>query len=160
MKLTRDTIIAEEVVQDTFVTLWEKRNSIDPERDIAGWLYTVSYNKTINHFREFVKRTEYQQAMLNFADATGENYNMVIENQWRILEQAVQQLSTQKRKVFELCKLEGKTYEQTAREMGISKYTVKEYLSDAVELIKKYIQQQKTQHAFLIAGLFLENFLF
>lgn len=160
IKLTRDITIAEEIVQETFIALWEKRNTLDTQKDLAGWLYTVSYNKTITHFREATKKIEYQHALLNLEDSpSGEINAIALENQWQLLEQAVDQLSAQKRRVFELCKIEGKTYEETALEMGISKYTVKEYLSDAVELIKKYIQQHRIKHAFLVAYLFLENFL-
>jgi RNA polymerase sigma-70 factor (ECF subfamily) len=58
--------------------------------------------------------------------------------QINILEKAIALLSPQKRKVFELCKLQGRTYEEASAEMGISKHTVKEYLSGAMASIKEY----------------------
>ena len=54
------------------------------------------------------------------------------------------QLSPQKRKVFELCKVQGRTYKKAAEELHISKYTVKEYLSEALISIKKYIGEHPT----------------
>jgi len=45
LKLTRDSSIAEDIVQEVFVTLWEKRHTIDPKQDVAGWLFVVSHNK-------------------------------------------------------------------------------------------------------------------
>lgn len=44
LKLSRDHLVAEEVVQETFVALWEKRKTIDSEKSVAGWFFTVSYN--------------------------------------------------------------------------------------------------------------------
>jgi DNA-directed RNA polymerase specialized sigma subunit, sigma24 homolog len=54
-------------------------------------------------------------------------------------------LSPQKRKVFELCKVQGRTYKKAAEELHISKYTVKEYLSEALVSIKKYIGDHPRQ---------------
>jgi RNA polymerase sigma-70 factor (ECF subfamily) len=58
--------------------------------------------------------------------------------QWAVLENALSCLSPQRRRAFELCKLQGKTYEEAAMELRISKYTVKEYLSAAIASIKEY----------------------
>jgi len=70
------------------------------------------------------------------------------------IEKAVDQLSPQKRKVFDLCKMQSSTYEKAAKELHISKYTVKEYLSDAMVSIKKYIGQHSS-HAHVIIQLLL-----
>ena len=48
LKLTRDTQVAEDIVQEVFITLWEKRYDIDPKKDISGLLFVISYNKSIN----------------------------------------------------------------------------------------------------------------
>ena len=61
---------------------------------------------------------------------------MIKEMRLKELEEAIENLPTQKRKVFYLCKLKGYTYEEAARTLNISKHTVKEYLSDAVHSIK------------------------
>ncbi|HEY0175339.1 MAG TPA: sigma-70 family RNA polymerase sigma factor, partial [Pedobacter sp.] len=49
------------------------------------------------------------------------------------------QLSPQQRNVYQLCKIDGYTYKQTAEKMGISPHTVKEYLSKASQLVKSYL---------------------
>lgn len=62
------------------------------------------------------------------------------DQQYGLLQNAIAQLSPQKQKTFVLCKLEGKTYNEAAKTLKISKYTIKEYLSSAMTMIKDYIK--------------------
>ena len=82
------------------------------------------------------------------------------EEQLVVIEKAVDQLSPQKRKVFELCKIQRRTYEKAAEELHISKYTVKEYLSEAMISIKKYVGQHPTHAGIVIYFLSFASTLF
>ena len=137
LKITRDAAVAEDVLQEVFITLWEKRATIDPERSLAGWLFIICYHKSVN-----ILRKKLRESLLYRELQTPEENSLEEEikhgTQWTILENALSCLSPQRRRVFELCKLQGKTYEEAARELRISKYTVKEYLSAATASIKEY----------------------
>lgn len=152
-KLTRDALIAQDIVQDVFITLWEKRHTLDPEKDIAGWLFAVSYNKSIDQLKRKLRESTVKESQLSEWYNVTDINNDLTDVRLLILEKAMQQLSPQKRKVFELCKMQGKTYETAAQELQISKYTVKEYLSDAITCIKKYIKQHPEQQSFFILAL-------
>lgn len=146
LKLIKDPVIAEDIVQEVFVTLWGKRHAIDPEQDIAGWLFVVSHHKTVDQLKQKIRRALVQKKLW----IAGENQSIIVntdlkEEQLNTIEQAVEQLSPQKRKVFELCKVQGRTYEKAAEELHISKYTVKEYLSEALISIKKYVGEHPRQ---------------
>lgn len=139
LKLTKDPETARDILQEVFITLWRRREELDPDQSILSWLFVVSYNKSI----DYIKKTAEQSTLLRSAVTPASAQ----ETQWeearlQLLEEAIRKLSPQKRKVFELCKLQGKTYEETAQELHISKNTVKEYLSGAIAYIKLYIQHQ------------------
>jgi len=57
-----------------------------------------------------------------------------------LIENAVQQLSPEKRRVFERCKLEENTYEHAASQMHLSKHTAKEYLPSAMKNIREFVK--------------------
>jgi len=137
LKITREVPVAEDVLQEVFITLWEKRQTIDAEKSLAGWLFILCYHKSIN-----ILRKKLRESLLSEKLQQPEEYSMEEEirygTQWKILENALSCLSPQRRRVFELCKLQGKTYEEAAMELRISKYTVKEYLSGAIASIKEY----------------------
>ncbi len=141
LKLTRDSIVAEDIVQEVFITLWEKRYSLDIEKEISGWLFVVSYNKSIDCLKRKLKESLAQTALQQNSENTTDTGNSLFNIRMSILERAVEQLSPQKRRVFELCKLQRKTYAEAADELHISKHTVKEYLSGAVIFIRNYIKQ-------------------
>ncbi len=138
-KLLHDSLMAEDIVQEVFISLWEKRQSIDTSRLVGGWLFVSCYNRAVNVLKKKLKESLVIKDIANTASyAEIEGDPDIHGIQIEILEQAVKELSPQKRKVFEICKIQSKTYEEAAREMNISKHTVKEYLSEAVHNVKDY----------------------
>lgn len=151
LKLIKDPAIAEDIVQEVFITLWGKRHAIDPEQDLPGWLFVVSHHKTVDQLKRKLKQALVQKNL----SISREDHSIIVntdlkEEQLNAIEQAMDQLSPQKRKVFELCKVQGRTYKKAAEEMHISKYTVKEYLSEAIVSIKKYIGEHPRQTGIVI----------
>ena len=139
LKLIKDPVIAEDIVQDVFITLWEKRHTIDPQQDIGGWLIVISHHRTIDQLKRKLRQALAEKILDSIIVQPDAFKEDVREDQLGTIENAVKQLSPQKRKVFELCKVQHRTYEKAAEELHISKYTVKEYLSEAIISIKKYI---------------------
>jgi RNA polymerase sigma-70 factor (ECF subfamily) len=140
LKLTKDTEAARDILQDVFVTLWKKAATLDPDQPLLSWLFVVSYNKSVDHLKRMAAESALVIRTQTIRQAQAEEA-VLKEARFKLLEEAMQRLSPQKRKVFELCKLQGKTYEETALELHISKHTVKEYLSGSITYIRAYIQQ-------------------
>jgi len=158
LKIIKDPLLAEDITQDVFVTLWERRDTIDPKQDIAGWLFVVSHHKTIDQLKRKLRQAlaeKVLQSVIEYPDPFEKDITL---EQIGALEKAVDQLSPQKRKAFELCKVKRITYEKAAEEMHISKYTVKEYLSEAIISIKKYIGQHPTHTHILIYFIILSGY--
>ena len=153
-KLTKDHEASRDILQEVFISLWEKRVTIDLNKPVSHWLFSVSYNKTINHLKK-VLRESLKLADLNLQESLADDREINLrEIQLYLIEDAVKHLSPQKSKVFDLCKLQGKTYDETAKELNISKHTVKEYLVDAVVNIKEYVHKHpESSTAFFCAGL-------
>jgi RNA polymerase sigma-70 factor (family 1) len=157
LKLIKDPLIAEDIVQDVFVTLWEKRHAINPKQDIAGWLFVVSHHKTIDQLKRKLRQTLAEKVIRDAIKNPIPFEEDITMDQIEAIKKAVAQLSPQKRKVFELCKVQRITYEKAAEELHISKYTVKEYLSDAMVSIKKYIGQLPTHSSLLVHFIILSE---
>ena len=151
LKFTKDTIAAEDILQEVFTRLWEKRLTIKTEQSVAGWLFVVSFNLSVNHTR---KKLREQTAHKKIFAVAPENDgmptgNQLYEEQYRLMKQAIDQLSPQKRKIVTLCKIEGKTYEEAAGELNISRNTVKEHLSAAMVNLNEYVRKNAS-HASLV----------
>ena len=151
LKLIKDPVIAEDIVQEVFVTVWGKRHSIDPYQDFAGWLFVISYHKTVDQLKRKLKDAlAHKKISISIEDQSILVNDDLKEEQLTAIEKAMDQLSPQKRKVFEICKMQGRTYKKAAEELHISKYTVKEYLSEALVSIRKYIGEHHPQTGIVI----------
>ena len=161
LKLIKDPVIAEDIVQEVFVTVWAKRHTIDPEQDFAGWLFVISYHKTVDQLKRKLKDAlAHRKISVSIEDQSILVNTDLKEEQLTAIEKAMDQLSPQKRKVVELCKVQGRTYKKAAEELHISKYTVKEYLSEALISIRKYIDEHPRQTGIVIYFLVFTSIFF
>jgi len=157
LKFTKDPVAAEDILQEVFTRLWEKRLAINADQSVAGWLFVVSFNLSVNHTR---KRLREQTVHKKLFSVGHENVVLpagpqLYEEQYRLMKQAIDQLSPQKRKIVTLCKLEGKTYEEAAGELNISRNTVKEHLSAAMVNLNEYVRKNATQATMVLMAAWL-----
>jgi RNA polymerase sigma-70 factor (ECF subfamily) len=157
IKLVKDTTIAEDILQEVFIKLWENKKSIKADQSVAGWLFVVSFNLSVNQTRKKLREHTLHKELFH-DDVAAEKDFMLYEHHHQLLEKAIEQLSPQKKKIIRLCKLEGKTYEQVANELNISRHTVKEYLSSAMSNLNDYMRKHSKQSyvAILVALLTLK----
>lgn len=149
-RVTKNADIAEDILQEVFVRLWEKRMQFDPKQSISNWLFVISFNLSIDYCRKKLREQTMYKELL-FSDAPEKNApdaHYIVEDQYNLLEQAINQLPPQRRKVVKLCKLERKTYEEAAAELQISRNTVKEHLSAAMISMNEYVRKNANQGYF------------
>lgn len=131
---------AEDIVQDVFLKIWEVRDRLDPGQSFPAYLYKISRNKTFT----FLKKNASDEAtrlriMQRIGEITESPYHQTLWAQYQeMLNNAVTQLPYQRQRVFTLCRQEGKSYEEAAKELGISRNTVKEHMVMALKDIKAY----------------------
>jgi RNA polymerase sigma-70 factor (family 1) len=132
--------VAEDILQEVFFKLWEHRNKFKDEQAVAAWLFTVSYNQSISHIRKLIKEREFQSAYLLKAEHTvSAEMEELDDLKAELLTDAINKLPARKKQVFELCKLQGKTYSEAAAIMGITPDTVKEHMMVALKQVKSYV---------------------
>ena len=143
LKFTKDPVPAEDILQDVFIKLWEKRAGLKADQSVAGWLFVISFNLSVNYTRKRLREQTLQKRLsIVEPDNSVQPSPAMYEEQYQLLENAIEQLSPQKRKVVTLCKLEGKTYEEAAGELKISRNTVKEHLQTAMVNLNEYMRKK------------------
>lgn len=155
-RLIKNQQISADILQDTFTALWQNRHKLDSDLSVSGWLFKVSYRNSISYLR---KKHREEVALENFSLEIESRQSDYDEYQAKLLDSAIQRLSAQKKQVFTLCKLEGKTYEETALAMGISRHTVKEYLGSAVRNVKEFIRKHPDISGYVMVILLIRYFL-
>jgi len=137
--------LAEDVVQDVFLRIWEVRQGIKPELCFTGYLYHISRNRVFKLMKKIANEQELRNHVMIQLSGILENREVEQKLQWHkyedFLQQAISLLPPQRKKVFKLCREEGRSYEQTANKLGISRNTVKEHMVLAMRSIRKYLHQ-------------------
>jgi RNA polymerase sigma-70 factor (family 1) len=136
--------LAEDLVHDVFLKLWEVRDRIDPERSVAGYLYRISRNHVFKTMARInTDRSLRLRLMLRFGETTTppqEEASQLKEYE-ELLAMALTTLPPQRRRVFRLCREEGKTYEETATILSISRNAVKKHIVLGMRDVYEYIQR-------------------
>jgi RNA polymerase sigma-70 factor (ECF subfamily) len=133
--------LAEDILQEVFIKIWEIRERINPALSFNAYLYRISRNSVFKHMKKIATDTELQiQVTYQIKEAIeGTDLKLQWQQYERILHAAIDQLPTQRQRVFKLCRQEGKSYEEVAQDLSISRNTVKEHMVLAVKFIKDYI---------------------
>ena len=156
-KMVPDPDAAEDLLQETFIALWENRQAIDPAKGASGWLFVVSYNKAASYLKKKLREAailepETDLAELAVADELADEE--LYTNQLALVEEAVAHLPARKQAVFRLCRFEGKSAEEVAAATGISVASVKDYLKQSTRFIRDYIRAgHAPAQALAVAGL-------
>ncbi len=154
MKFLRSTESAEEIVQDVFMKLWEKREEIDEERPVEAWLYTVTRNRVINQLRKvarektcFSVRDVLPEASDMDKTADRKVLNGEIEN---LLHKALKQLPEKQREVYRLARLEGYSRNEIAEHLQISALTVKTHMARALLSVRNFLEREGVVTGYII----------
>jgi len=140
LRLTKDEDIAEELLQDLFLKIWESRENINPEKSFKSFLYKVAENLVYAHFRKIAKDNRLiAKLVIAYVDVDINAEDVIIskENQ-NLLNKAIENLPPQRKQVYMLCKLEGKTYEEVSNELGISTSTIRNQIVKANKAVRQY----------------------
>ncbi|UEG52165.1 RNA polymerase sigma-70 factor [Mucilaginibacter daejeonensis] len=154
LSMVKDDGAAEELLQDVFLKVWNNREKIDLERSFRSWLYAIAVNVVYDHYRKLSRDARMQQEMIgHFADIYNSDVNddQIFEKRRQLLNEALEKLPPQRLAIFKLCRLQGKSYQEAAQELGISASTVSNQLVQATRSVKEYIFNSKTLTLLLIS---------
>lgn len=162
MRILKDEELVEEVMQDLFLTIWEKRSQLDPEQSIAGYLYRAAVNRSKNIFR----RMAYDQQMRLAVWAKMEQNQTNTVQDWieqkeikQTLNKLLDRLPPQQQRVYRLCKLEGMSYKEVSQKLAISETTVNTHIRNANRFLQGEIGRI-SDPASLFVSLFLLSLFF
>ena len=132
-----DASLAEDVVQEAFLSIWRRPASYSPERGKVGsYLFGVVHNKAVDAIRHEESLRRREQAYGGMDDEVGAA-DEVVEGAWlalrgRQVREAVARLSTVQREAIELAYFEGLTCTEVAAKLGIPLGTAKTRLRDGM----------------------------
>lgn len=145
-RLTKSDLYAKDVIQEVFLKLWEHRHDLPSIQNVEAWLYRLTENKVIDFLRKAaadgrLKEAIWQKLPLD----TNEPEAWVEAKEYhQIIQQAIDRLPPQRKLIYQLNREEGLNYQEIAKELQISKHTVKNQLSTALQSIRNFLTRTGT----------------
>ncbi|MCX2680981.1 RNA polymerase sigma-70 factor [Galbibacter sp. EGI 63066] len=141
LKMVKSGEIAKELLQEVFVRVWQKRHKIDPEKPVRAYLFRIAGNMAIDFFRKVARDRKLQAELTAAASA---HYTHIEEELYHkdtveYLDLAIENLPSKRRRIFQLVKLEGKTYEEVGKMLDISTSTVNDHIVKATRTVREYL---------------------
>lgn len=134
--LTGSEVEADDITQDIFITLWNYKEKIDPDKNIRSFLFLVARRAAYNSHRTRKLRDKYAGSVFDDADYLT-SYEIIVEKEAEMIKEALlKRMPPQQRKIFEMAHDEGLSSEEIAHRLGLKRETVYNQLSIARKKIR------------------------
>lgn len=140
--LTRNTDMAEDLIQDCLERAWSKRSLWNPQRKLRPWLFTIMHNLYINEISKLVNKHQHVSVDVSMIDERVDDSQVLRINE---LDKALEKLKPEYREIVLLVGLEGMSYKEVAAITDLPLGTVMSRLSRAREKLKQLMDGSETQ---------------
>ncbi|MGQ8335851.1 RNA polymerase sigma factor [Sunxiuqinia sp. A32] len=155
----KDHVLVEDMVQNAYVRLWEKRALIKQDKSVESFLFTIVRNQCLNYLRDeklasdqfsIDEYTWSELQLLYQIDFSGEEDKLLEELLFEALNEAIKQLPERQNQVIVKCKIKGKKQQDVADELGISLKAVEKNLTKAKRNLRENLLSRFPELTFLI----------
>ena len=150
LQLLRSEEIAEDILQDLFIKIWEVRHTINPDLSFGALLYKMAANLSKNVYR----RNVYDQLMRKEMN-TDQSHNPIEESldqseAKQLLQAALNKLTPRQREVYMMHKIDGLSYQEISTRLNISASAINHHIQEANKQLRNIL---KSNYIYLFAVL-------
>lgn len=150
----KSDVESEEIVQEVFTRIWEKKSELRHELSFKSYLFTITFNVIRKHFRTKAYLDKYFsseiQEDLDFCTSQTIDFNSLKD----YVSGLVDEMPGRRKEIFVKSRFEGMSIAEIAEELGISHKTVENHLTSALKYLRSCLKNEEL-HILLFASLFL-----
>ncbi|MFZ4261655.1 RNA polymerase sigma factor [Sphingobacterium sp. HJSM2_6] len=145
IKLVKDRDVAQELLQDVFLKIWDKKSTITIEKSFPAYLNTIARNLAFNFSKRISLNENYLTSVIqhNPSQYSHVEENIMLNEIQSLYDQAIAELPPKRKSVYLLCKVEGKSYDEAAQILGLSSSTISDHMVKATRFIKNRISKSE-----------------
>lgn len=148
LRLVKQEELAEEILQDVFMKLWEKRETLTINISFKSYLFRIAQNLVMDNFRRLAFDRKLFDHLISVSTELHSSTDELIDlkGTQSLIDEAVESLSPQRKKVYLLCKIEGKSYDEVSGMLGISTSTISDHIVKATKAVREHL----SDHEFIL----------
>ena len=143
MSLGASDLEADDVVQQVFLSIWNRKEEFDWQKDSKSYLFNAVRNRTKNIFRDKRANVDFDDLSEPLESDISAEEKIHITELERKIDQIIDQLPPKCRTVFVLSRKEEMSHAQIAELLEISVKTVENHITKALKILRKYIDEKK-----------------
>lgn len=139
---TKNDSNTKDIVQETFIKLWNNRKNINVDASILAFLHKIAYNIFIDNYRKG-KRHQNLLDTLSYEAVTNsieEDEDLVKQRKIEIVKKSIEELPPRCQEIFKLSKYEGLKYAEISETLNISIKTVEAQMGKAFSYIRQQVK--------------------
>lgn len=143
LKYVKDMETARELVQESFLSLWERKHTINPAKPVRSYMFTTVHNRCLNHLRDTNKFSASLLEIENLLEMQepGNHDQLVAAELKERIDRAVEELPEKCREIFILNRFENLKYAEIAKKLDISVKTVEAQMSKALQHMRERLSE-------------------
>ena len=147
LKLCKEPQLAEELLQETFFSVYKNLNSFRGDSSLKSWVYTIATNKFRDHLRKKQGKLVVDSDLLELQPYTANNPEQVVCRDEKIqkVRQAVEDLSPKLRDTFILVRYEGLKYREAAEVLKVSTATVRMRIHRSMKILSQKLGEEENE---------------
>ncbi len=154
MAHTKNRNLSQDIVQDTFLKLWESRHRLDPDGNLQSLIFTIARHRIVDSFRKQVAQVQFEDysmlSNLQTADPSPDR-QLIYDDYVRRVEYCKQQLTRRESEIFEMSREKNLSVKDIAKILNLSPQTVKNHLTSSLKIFRSELLKEIS--IFLLLGI-------
>lgn len=138
----KSEVEAEELVQEVFTIIWEKRANLKDDLSFKSYIFTIAFNIIKKHFRTKAQLSKYFNCNVYNDWDNDTSQSISYENIRQYIKEIASQLPEKRKEIFLKSRFEGKKNKEISHELNISQKTVEAQLTHALKFIRNNINKE------------------
>ncbi|MCD0487932.1 RNA polymerase sigma-70 factor [Pedobacter sp. MC2016-14] len=146
LKFVKSPEMAEDIVHDVFVKVWDNLNDLNPDFSIQAYLYRITHNSLLNLLKRGTVESRIVKEMLQHAEQTTPNTDQAFQYKEALQQtkQAIATLPPKRKQIYELSRYDGLSHRQIAITLNIADSTVNNQMVKAIKSIRDFLSLRGT----------------
>ena len=137
-RYVRDTQIAESLVQDVYLRIWQSREKLDPKSNIKSYLFTAVKNQALKHLRHAKVELQGEESITMYDEPVKTPEDELSEGEIAAaIHRAIEKLPESRKQIFKMSRYDSLTYSEIAEVQGISIKTVETQMGRALKFLRE-----------------------